>query len=100
MCRIQWADSNYRWIFALEGMFTVVVGVFAFWGMHGLPDDATFITEDERVQVKERLGKDRENMNTHYSPVFVRQGFADWKSYFFAVIYLGYVSSERKRALF
>jgi len=81
--------AGWRWIFALEGMFTVVVGLFAFWGMHGLPDDATFITEEERAQVKDRLAKDRENMNTHYSSVFVRQGFTDWKSYFFAIIYIG-----------
>jgi len=65
------------------------VGIFAFWGMNGLPEDAKFINEEERTMIQVRLAKDRENMNTHYSFAFVRQGFADWKSYFFAIIYLG-----------
>lgn len=82
---------GWRWIFILEGIFTCCVGVFAFWGMHGLPKDATFLNEDERKQVQERLAIDREGMNTEYKVEYLKQGLYDWKSYLFAVIYLGYV---------
>lgn len=78
-----------RWIFALEGIFTVLVGLFCFRGMYGLPRDAEFLTPNEREQVLERLAEDRSDMSTHYSPGFVRQAFVDWKTYLFATMYIG-----------
>lgn len=68
--------------------------------MHGLPDDAKFLTEEERVQVKERLALDRANMNTKFSYAFVWQGLKDWKSYYFAVIYVGNAISVYALSLF
>lgn len=80
---------GWRWIFILEGIFTCLMGVYAFWGMVGLPEDAKFLNEQERKQVLTRLAIDREGQNTHYAWEFVVQGFADWKSYLFAIIYMG-----------
>lgn len=99
--RVTYADDQvilfslvgWRWIFILEGIFTVLMGIYAFWGMAGLPEDATFLSETERKQVLTRLEVDREGQNTHYSIDFVKQGFKDWKSYLFAVVYLGLVVS-------
>lgn len=49
------------------------------------------MSEDERKQVQERLAIDREGMNTEYDIAYLKQGLYDWKSYLYAVIYLGYV---------
>lgn len=77
---------------------TVLVGIYSFWGMVGLPEDAKFLNEGERKQVLARLEADREGQNTHYSPEFVKQGFMDWKSYLFAVIYLGQYQEQSTRS--
>lgn len=74
----------------------MLLGIYSFWGFVGLPEDATFLSEPERKQVLARLAVDREGLNTHYSIEFVKQGFKDWKSYMFAVIYLGLVVSPNR----
>jgi hypothetical protein len=47
--------EGWRWIFILEGLVTVVVAVFAFWGLYDFPDTASFLTEEERQFVIYRL---------------------------------------------
>ncbi|KAF8321352.1 MFS general substrate transporter [Clavulina sp. PMI_390] len=77
----------WRLIFIIEGAITIAAGLFAFWGMVGLPEDAKFLSEDERKVVLRRLEVDREGHATHYSKEFVIQGLTDWKTYLYAVIY-------------
>lgn len=38
----------WAWIFILEGLFTVLVGIASFWVVQDFPDTAKFLTEDER----------------------------------------------------
>jgi MFS family permease len=47
--------EGWRWIFILEGLVTVIVAVFAFWGLYDFPDTASFLTEEEREFVIYRL---------------------------------------------
>jgi MFS family permease len=82
---------GWRWIFILEGAGTVVLGVVAFWGMQPLPEEAVFLSEKERSAVLMRLAQDREGMDTEFAIEYVKQGFKDWKSYLYAIIYLGCV---------
>lgn len=48
---------RYSWIFAIEGIFTVVVGVTAYWWVPGYPRDATFLNEREHAILMDRLRK-------------------------------------------
>ncbi|KAK4046845.1 hypothetical protein OIO90_006421 [Microbotryomycetes sp. JL221] len=52
---------NWAAIFAIEGMFTVLVGVSAFWWVPGYPHDATFLKPREKQILLARLAKDSDS---------------------------------------
>ena len=37
----------WAWIFILEGLFTVLVGIASFWVIQDFPETAKFLTEEE-----------------------------------------------------
>lgn len=39
--------AGWRWIFILEGLFTVVVAVVSYWMIQDFPSNAKFLTEEE-----------------------------------------------------
>lgn len=39
----------WAWIFIIEGIFTVLVGIASFWVIQDFPDTAKFLSEDERM---------------------------------------------------
>jgi predicted MFS family arabinose efflux permease len=41
--------EGWRWIFILEGVFTVLVAIGAFFLMHDFPETASFLTPEERA---------------------------------------------------
>jgi sugar phosphate permease len=49
---------GWRWIFILEGLFTIVVAVAAYFFIINYPDTAKFITENERAFIRARLAAD------------------------------------------
>ncbi|KAG6856695.1 hypothetical protein H0H87_001736 [Tephrocybe sp. NHM501043] len=42
---------GWAWIFILEGLFTVLFGIFAFWALPRNPEDARWLSEGERKWV-------------------------------------------------
>lgn len=51
--------SGWRWIFILEGVLTVVVSLFFFFLIPSFPEDAKWLTEEERDYVRARLRADQ-----------------------------------------
>ncbi|KAK3328685.1 major facilitator superfamily domain-containing protein [Cercophora scortea] len=51
-------DNGWRWIFILEGLATIVVAVAAYWFIYNYPDTAEFLTDKERVFIRNRLASD------------------------------------------
>ncbi|GAA5979142.1 hypothetical protein JCM10908_002818 [Rhodotorula pacifica] len=48
---------SWAWIFVIEGIFTVLVGLSAYWWVPGYPKDANFLNEREKAILIARLRK-------------------------------------------
>ncbi|OKL62570.1 hypothetical protein UA08_02139 [Talaromyces atroroseus] len=73
--------AGWRWIFILEGMATVVIAVIAYFLIYDSPDEASFLTDDEKRWVYEQLNRDgpRAQQNEKFRWNFVTAAFTDWQ---------------------
>jgi hypothetical protein len=71
-----------RWIFILEGLASVIVGGLAFWLVPDWPEDARFLTEEERRMVVHRIATDRQDASmNHWDRKTAIRVFSDVKIY-------------------
>jgi sugar phosphate permease len=82
---------GWAWIFILEGLATVIVGIISYWMVHDFPDSATFLTPDDRARVIRRLKADKQSSAEHeeFKMSYFWASVSDWKTWCFAVIYMG-----------
>jgi cyanate permease len=59
--------------------------------VHDFPDEAKFLSEDDRRRVLRRLAADQQASAHHekFNMAFLWESLKDWKTYAFAVIYMG-----------
>lgn len=69
----------------------MVVGILSYWMVHDFPDKATFLSADDRARVIRRLKEDQQASAEHeeFKMTYFWQSVADWKTWCFAVIYMG-----------
>jgi len=93
---------GWQWIFILEGIATVMIGIASFWMVHDFPDDAKFLTAVERARVLRRLAEDGQASSSHedIKSVYVWQSLRDWKTWVSALIYMGLVGPLYAFSLF
>jgi sugar phosphate permease len=98
------------WIFILEGLVTVIVGIVSYWMVHDFPQEATFLSDDDRARVIRRLKEDQQASAEHevcwqqistkhlfrantdeqeFKMTYFWQSVTDWKTWCFAIIYMG-----------
>ncbi|KAL0475104.1 major facilitator superfamily domain-containing protein [Neurospora intermedia] len=82
---------GWAWIFILEGLLTVVIGFVSFWMVHDFPDEAKFLSEDDRARVVRRLKLDQQASAEHetFQMTYLYQSLRDWKMWLGMVIYMG-----------
>ncbi|KAF2644252.1 MFS general substrate transporter [Massarina eburnea CBS 473.64] len=82
---------GWAWIFILEGLATILVGIASYWMVHDFPDEAKFLTSTDRTRVLRRLHADQQASANHESfhPTFFWASVLDAKTWLFATIYMG-----------
>lgn len=96
--------AGWRWIFILEGILTVLVAIVAFFVIQDFPETATFLTEEERAFVIQRLkyqGQAADDSSTprvmqseEFQWEYVAQAFKDWQIWVNIFVYWGVSSSS------
>lgn len=82
---------GWAWIFILEGLATVVVGIISFWMVHDFPDEAKFLTDKDRARVLYRLAIDNQSSAGHenFQWKYIIAALTDYKTYVGMLIYMG-----------
>ncbi|KAJ9602428.1 hypothetical protein H2200_012970 [Cladophialophora chaetospira] len=82
---------GWAWIFILEGLATVVVAFFSFWMVHDFPDEAKFLSDEDRRRVIRRLKEDKQSSAEHeeFKLEYFWAAVKDWKTLTGAIIYMG-----------
>lgn len=82
---------GWAWIFILEGLATILIGIGSYWMVHDFPDDAKFLSEPDRQRVIRRLKADAQSSAEHekFKMAYFWASFRDWKTWAFAIIYMG-----------
>lgn len=83
--------KGWQWIFIIEGGATILIGIISFWMVHDFPDEARFLSEEDRARVLWRLKEDKQASAEHedFKLDYLWQAVKDWKTYVGMLIYMG-----------
>lgn len=77
------AVKGWMWLFIIEGGMTVVTGVIAYFWLPGTPENAWFLTKEEKNAAKARSLRDgSKKVGSDFN---LKQSFATWNNGRFAV---------------
>ena len=90
--------SSWRWIFILEGLVTILIGIGSFFLVSDFPAEAKWLSEEERSFIMARSGsKEAEGQSITFRDVLAF--FADPKNICGALLYFGKsIAPEKQRA--
>ncbi|KAL1719583.1 major facilitator superfamily domain-containing protein [Schizophyllum commune] len=82
---------GWAWIFILEGLFTVIVGVLSLWVIQDFPETAKFLNEEERAFIIRRLQSDQKisASGEKFDAKYIWQSLKDWKTWAAMCMYAG-----------
>jgi sugar phosphate permease len=76
-----------QWMFLVEGLIAVVVGVWAYFYLTDKPEDATWLPDDEREALMETIDAEDTAKAEGHGPQRVLAALASWRVWYFALIY-------------
>ncbi|KAM5545340.1 hypothetical protein V8D89_000953 [Ganoderma adspersum] len=87
---------GWSWIFIIEGMATVVVGVVACFVFVDFPDTAPFLTAEEREYVVNRLRFDNSTVgeDEHFALRHIWQALLDWQVWALGLLNMAVIMPE------
>ena len=76
-----------QWMFLIEGLLAVVVGVWAFFYLTDKPKDATWLPDDERDALVATIEAEDTAKSEGHGPKKVLAALGSWRVWYFAAIY-------------
>ncbi|MDT0348527.1 MFS transporter [Pseudonocardia charpentierae] len=76
-----------QWMFLVEGLLAVVVGVWAYFYLTDRPKDATWLPSDERQALMETVEAEDTAKAEGHGPQKVLAALGNWRVWYFALIY-------------
>ena len=92
-------NSNWRWVFILEGLATILIGVAAFFFVADFPENSKWLTENERQLAIDRVGKSKADPTQHIGPADIKLFFSDASNILGGIIYFSKLSRSRTKNL-
>ena len=78
---------GWRWIFILEGVITVAIGIFAPLFLIDFPDKSKFMTPEEKDHVINRLNIERGDGETHnITRKLLWHHLSDWTMWWISLV--------------
>lgn len=75
--------SGWRWLFILEGLPAVILGVATLYVLADRPQQAKWLTEEEKAWLEQELARDHQSSRM----ASLREGLAAPKVWYFALLY-------------
>lgn len=86
---IHWVGvSSWRWLLILEGALAIVLGLFTYFLLPSRPQEAQFLTADEKEWIGEELAREERQKVGHNSDSIL-QGIATGRVWHLVFVYLG-----------
>jgi sugar phosphate permease len=76
-----------QWMFLIEGLLAVAVGVWSFFYLTDKPSHATWLPDDERQALVETIAAEDTAKADGHGPQKVVAALANWRVWYFALIY-------------
>lgn len=93
MANIDWFGiAGWRWLFILEGVPAVILGIINFFILIDCPEQAKFLSEEEKAWLAAELEKDRKTVLTKAN-ISKWEAFKDRQVWVFCIIYLCMVTA-------
>ncbi|KAJ3923462.1 major facilitator superfamily domain-containing protein [Lentinula edodes] len=91
---------GWQWIFGLEGIVTVLVGLVSLFFIHDSVQSAKFITMSEKDYLQRAIARDSSELSVHLDKKFIWQAFKDYRTYLHSLCFLGIMIPLYSLALF
>ncbi|KAL4966832.1 putative MFS transporter [Aspergillus stella-maris] len=94
--------AGWRWVFIIEGLLTAVVAIVLFFFLPSFPEDAKWLTDEEREYMRAKLAKDSGSAGHDVSMGWrdILEVFKDYKIFIGGLMYFGQVVTAYGYAYF
>ncbi|KAL4754285.1 hypothetical protein BDW72DRAFT_166525 [Aspergillus terricola var. indicus] len=94
--------AGWRWVFLIEGLLTAVVAIILFFYLPDFPEEAKWLTEEERAYMRAKLAQDSGEAgdDTHMGWREVLAVFKDYKIFIGGLMYFGQIVTAYGYAYF